>query len=145
METVELGRRIATPARTAWRIVGDFASDALTRGFVDRIEILGVGIGAERIYHVAAHLGGGSVRERLEELDDARMRLRYSMSDNGPLPWTLYQGDIRVIAAGAQACIVSVCTRFLPVGEDGTVLRRLSQGNIGMYFDNLERALTERA
>lgn len=141
METVELGRRIDAPARAAWRFVGDFGGDVLTRGYVDRVQVRGVGIGAERIYH----LRGSSVCERLEELDDTQMRMRYSMTDNGPLPWTLYEGEIRVIAAGPQACVVSIRTRFLPVGEDGAVLRNLSQGNIGMYFDNLARALIERS
>jgi Polyketide cyclase / dehydrase and lipid transport len=145
METVELGRRIAAPARAAWRFVGDFGGSILTRGYIDRVEVRGVGIGAERVYHLAAHLGGGSVCERLEELDDVRMRIRYSMPDNGPIPWTLYEGEIRVIAAGPQACMVSICTRFLPVGEDGAVLCNLSRGNIGMYFDNLAQALAEQA
>ena len=144
METVELGRRIAAPARAAWRFVGDFGGNVLTRGYVDRVEVRGVGVGAERTYHLASHLGGGSVSERLEDLDDAQMRIRYSMPDNGPLPWTLYEGEIRVIAAGPQACMVSIRTCFLPVGEDGAVLRNLSQGNIGMYLDNLARALASQ-
>lgn len=141
MEMVELGRRIDAPAREAWRIVGDFGGTVLTRGYVDRVEVRGTGIGAERIYHLAAHLGGSSVCERLEELDDAQMCIRYAMTDNGPVPWTQYQGEIRVIAAGPRACMVSIRTRFLPVGADGATLRNMSQRNIETYFDNLAQAL----
>jgi Polyketide cyclase / dehydrase and lipid transport len=141
METVELGRRIDAPARDAWRLVGDFGGNVLTRGYVERVEVRGLGIGAERIYHLAAHVGTGSVVERLDALDDAQMLIRYSMTDNGPVPWTEYGGEIRVIAAGPRACMVSIRTRFLPVGAEGAILRTMSQRNIEMYFDNLARAL----
>lgn len=141
MEMVELGQRFDAPAREAWHIVGNFGGDVLTRGYVDRVELRGTGIGAERIYHLARHIGSGSVTERLDELDNGLMRMRYSMTDNGPVPWTEYHGEIRVIAAGAAACMVSVRTWFLPVGEEGATLKAMSKSNIEAYFGNLTRAL----
>ncbi len=145
MEMVELGQRFDAPARETWRIVGDFGGDVLTRGYVARVEVRGQGIGAERIYHLEPQIGSGSVVERLDEHDDALMRMRYSMTDNGSLPWTEYRGEVRVIAAGPSASMVSLRTWFLPIGQDAATLKAMSKSNIEAYFANLARALESRA
>lgn len=142
MEVVEVGRRIKAGARDAWELVGDFAGSELTRGYVARVERRGHGVGSLRLYHLEPHVGTGVVTEMLEEQDDTRMILRYSMPDNGSLPWTQYSGCIRVQAAGDD-CVVLLRTQFIPIDFDGESLREMSRKNINDYFDNLVNALTK--
>ncbi len=143
MQTVEMAARIDAPADLAWSIVGDFGSSALTRGYVARVETRGHGIGALRVYHLASHLGGGHVIERLERLDNHDRVIEYSMVDNGPLQWAEYRGHISVGAAGPDACVVLVRTQFCPIDPDDADYAAMSRSNIGMYLDNVRAAVAE--
>jgi hypothetical protein len=142
MLSVEIVRRIEASADKAWALTGDFSGTVLTRGYVARVEATGRGIGALRTYHLDPAIGGGSVVERLVELDNAERVIAYDMVDYGPLPWGGYQGRIQVTPAGPDACIFVIRTQFLPIDpEKGDELRNLSHGNIEMYIANLEAAL----
>lgn len=142
MLSVEIARRIAAPADKAWEYIGDFSSDVLTRGYVARAETTGRGIGALRTYHLDPVLGGGSVVERLIELDNVERVMGYDMVDYGPLPWAGYCGRIQVVPAGPDACMFHIRTQFIPVDPDQSeMLRGLSRGNIEKYIANLKAAL----
>jgi hypothetical protein len=130
MQWVEVARRIEAPA------------EVLTRGYVDRVETEGAGIGARRTYHLDPAIGGGSVVERLLELNEHERVIAYDMVDYGPLPWADYGGRIKVTPAGPDACIFIIRTHFFPLDpERADELAGLSRGNIGMYIANLEAAV----
>jgi hypothetical protein len=142
MQWVEVARRIEAPAEAVWAYVGDFAGNVLTRGYVDRVETEGAGIGARRTYHLDPAIGGGSVVERLLELNEHERVIAYDMVDYGPLPWADYGGRIKVTPAGPDACIFIIRTHFFPLDpERADELAGLSRGNIGMYIANLEAAV----
>lgn len=142
MLSVEIARRIAAPAEKAWAFTGDFSGTVLTRGYVERVEASGQGIGALRTYHLDPAIGGGSVVERLVELDNAERVICYDMVDYGPLPWGNYRGRIQVTPAGPDACIFVIQAYFLPIDPaQAEELLSLSRGNIEMYIDNLKSAL----
>lgn len=141
MQTVEVAARIEAPADRAWAFVGDFGGDVLTQGYVERVEPRGHGVGAIRIYHLAAEIGGDRVIERLERLDDRDRVIEYSMVDNGPLLWAGYAGHIAVTPAGPDACIVHVRTRFLPIEPAAHDYAAMSRANIGKYIANLAEAV----
>lgn len=142
MQWVEVARRIEAPAEAVWAYVGDFAGNVLTRGYVDRVETEGAGIGARRTYHLDPAIGGGSVVERLLELNEHERVIAYDMVDYGPLPWADYGGRIKVTPAGPDACIFIIRTHFFPLDPDrADELAGLSRGNIGMYIANLEAAV----
>lgn len=139
---VEVARRIEAPTEKVWALAGDFGGTVLTRGYVDRVETSGEGIGALRTFHLDPAIGGGTVVERLIELDHAECVIAYDMVDYGPLPWADYGGRIKVTPAGAGACIFIIRTHFFPLDpEAGEELSKLSRGNIGMYLENLDAAL----
>lgn len=142
MEWVEIARRIEASADKVWRFAGDFAGNVLTRGYVARVETVGAGIGALRTYHLDPAIGGGSVVERLIELDEVNRVIAYDMVDYGPLPWADYGGRIKVTPAGPGACIFIIRTHFFPL-DPGCAgeLAALSRGNIEMYIANLKAAL----
>ncbi len=142
MQWVEVARRIEAPAEAVWAYVGDFAGNVLTRGYVDRVETEGAGVGARRTYHLDPAIGGGSVVERLLELNEHERVIAYDMVDYGPLPWADYGGRIKVTPAGPDACIFIIRTHFFPLDpERADELAGLSRGNIGMYIANLEAAV----
>lgn len=141
METVEMACRYAASADDVWRIVGDFGSDALIKGFVERVEVSGEGVGATRTYHLAKSIGEGYVVERLERLDNHDRVMEYSIVDYGPLPFTDYSGRISVKPAGQRACTVMLRTSFFPVDADAATCTALSRNNISIYFENLRQAL----
>lgn len=142
MLSVEIARRIEAPADKAWAFIGDFSGTVLTRGYVAGVEATGGEVGALRTYHLDPSIGGGSVVERLVELDNAERVICYDMVDYGPLPWGDYRGRIQVTPAGPDACIFVIRTHFVPIDPNqGDELRNLSRGNIEMYIANLEAAL----
>jgi len=142
MEIVEMAARIEAPADVVWSFSGNFGDKTLSRGYVERVEVTGSGVGALRTYHLREEIGKGHVVERLERLDERDRILEYSMVDNGPVPWTGYRGHISVTPAGADACMILIRTQFVPVGIDGAEVAALSRANIGRYFDNLRAAVS---
>lgn len=143
METVEMATRIEAPLEHVWKYCGNFGDTTLSRGYVERVEVSGSGVGATRTYHLHKDIGDGYVIERLERLDERDHVLEYAMVDNGPVPWTGYRGCIMVTPAGPQACMVMIRTSFIPVGVDGAEMAALSRSNISKYFDNLRAAVSE--
>ena len=143
METVVMATRIEAPLEYVWKFCGNFGDTTLSRGYVERVEVAGSGVGATRTYHLHKSIGDGYVIERLDRLDERDHVLEYSMVDNGPVPWTGYTGRITVTPAGPQACAVMIRTSFMPVGVDGAEMAALSRSNIAKYFDNLRVAAAE--
>ncbi len=139
MEHLEYARRIEAPADTVWKHVGDFGNPAIAEGFVDRVEIVGEGIGMERIFHLPDYLGGGSVRERLEDHDDQLRTCAYRLTDNGPLPWTGYYGRITVTPCGPEACAILAQIQFVPVTARPEECVAISMNNMKLFFENIEK------
>lgn len=142
MEYVTVACRIEAPADKVWAFVGDFTGEILTRGYAAGVEASGTGIGALRTYHLDPAIGGGSVIERLVELNAAERTIAYDMVDYGPIPWADYAGRIKVTPAGPDASIFIIRTQFHPLDPDQAgEMCALSRGNIGKYLDNLRGAL----
>lgn len=138
---IDIARRVEAPADTVWALVGAFGSDTLTRGYVEKVEVEGEGLGAVRTYHTVERLGGAAVRQRLDILDPVDRVIGYRMVDNGSVPWTDYAGVIRVTPCGPGACAVSMHLHYIPFGADEQTCRGLSHQNVDAYFANLNRAL----
>ena len=60
-------------------------------------------------------LGGGVVVEELVFMDEARCYYEYRLADNGPLPWTDYQGKILVTPCGPGACAIKFEADLTPL------------------------------
>ncbi len=141
MEHVEVARMIDASADEVWAIVGDFGNDRLTGGYVDRVEVRGEGVGAERIYHLVPGLGGGQVIERLEEYNKEDRSYQYRMTDNGPIGWTGYTGRITVTPAGLGRSAILFQINMTPITMRGEEAVGISLGNIGHYIENLKAEL----
>lgn len=145
MIRVERAIRIPVSADVAWYVLGDFALRDLKDGICDAVTVSGDGVGAIRTMTLAAAWGGGSVRERLEELDVADRYMRYRLVDSGPVPFADYEGSIRVTPAGPDACVAVMTSRFVPVEIDESTARGMSVSNIERALSNARAALAGSA
>lgn len=145
MVRVERAIRIPAPAALAWRVLGDFGLADLKDGICDTVTVAGDGVGALRTMTLAAAWGGGSVRERLEELDPGERYMRYRLVDSGPVPFADYEGSIRVTPAGPDACVAVMTSRFVPVEIDEPTARGMSVANIERALENARSAISRLA
>lgn len=145
MEHLEYAWKIDHPADAVWKMVGDFASRDIGKGFVDRVETEGQGIGMIRVFHLAAHLGGGAIKERLDDIDHVRRSYAYSISDYGDLPFAGYAGRITVTPCGPKACYLVAHIQMIPVTATAEECRLLSKNNMRMLKENIEQTLSKTA
>lgn len=141
---LEYAHRFEHSAEDVWSILGDFGNAEMAEGFVERVEVIGQGVGMERIFHLAPHLGGGSVRERLEAYDPVLRQMSYRITDNGPLPFTGYFGTLTVTPCGPRACALLVELRLVPVTARPEECQAISIGNMTMLYTNIDRILNDR-
>lgn len=143
MEFIEVARHIEAPADKVWYLVGTWDDTTLSQGYVDRVEVEGAGLGSIRNYYLPERLGGGVVRERLEGHDPVNRSYAYRMVDNGPLPWTGYEGRITVTPSGPDRAAILFEIRMTPIGVRGEEVVAISLDNINRYVASL-RAATEK-
>lgn len=94
MHIVTVTRHIAAPAQKVWRLAGDFGGlRAWSRAVVD-CTLEGDGVGCHRTITTA----GGAVRERLDALDPAAMRLAYTPVSGSSLPVTGLHATLQLFA-----------------------------------------------
>ena len=125
MVRIERAVRIAAPAATAWRVLGDFSAAEIAAGICTRIEVNGAGIGAVRTMYIAGTWGDGYtggaevyVKERLESYDEKERCMTYRLVDAGPLPFADYLGSARLVVRGTRALHRGHDVRFR-AGRDG--------------------------
>jgi hypothetical protein len=114
MAYAETAKRIEAPADRVWEIIsGDEMITLILSQYGEKAEFSGSGQGA--ILTTTLKDGKGTLRERIELLDDKERCLKYRVLDVGPFPYANYNGEIRVTPCGPGACNVSFQTNFVPV------------------------------
>jgi hypothetical protein len=119
--------RIPAPADAVWALVGNVGDETIGKGLVERIEVLGEGVGALRLLHLP---GGTVLRERIEDYNEADRYYVYRVIDAGPFNFTNYLALARVTSAGPDACILSWNTEAQAVSGFEDEVRAMLQGNI---------------
>lgn len=145
MVRVERAIRIPVNAEVAWQVLGDFSLRHLSAGICESVTVDGTGVGMVRTMTLVPAWGGGSVRERLEELDAVERYMRYRLVDCGPVPFADYEGSVRVTPAGPDACVAVMTSRFVPVELDDDTARAMSAANIERALANARSAATALA
>ena len=100
---------IAVPAEKLWALVRDFGNVPWIPGG-DEARVEGEGVGMIRI------LAGGAVREQLESLDEANLRIGYTILEGLPVPATDYHATMTVTSTGADGCELDWTCRYEPSG-----------------------------
>ncbi|MFV0257420.1 MAG: SRPBCC family protein [Acidimicrobiales bacterium] len=121
-EVTRVGR-YTVGADRLWALVSDFGGIADILDGVASCSLDGEGVGAIR----SIPAGGGTVRERLDELDPDAHRLTYSIVD-GPMPFVDYSATMAITEDGKDACTLTWTGSFQPDGIPADKAERLAGG-----------------
>ncbi len=127
--------RIPVSADRVWALVGNVGDVTLAKAFVDKIELVGSGVGAVRQLHLP---GGAVICERIEEYNAAERYYVYRVIDQGPTNFTHHLALTQVVPAGRDACILSWITTAQPVGGHCEEVRAQLQGNIDFVLKGVQ-------
>jgi len=136
MATARVTKQLDVPADAAWALVADFGNCDWIPGANAKIE--GDGVGMVRVM-------AGTVRERLEEVDESTRTLRYSIADDGvPFPAKGYRATVRVDDAPGGGTRIDWSCSFEPVGASAEETRAKIEAMYGMLISWLDGALAGR-
>lgn len=93
MIEIEVRRTVPAPADDVWSALRSFEGIENWLPLIDRSEVRGEGAGATR---VCTMKDGGQLRERLEEVDDDRRSLTYTIEE-APMPVEDYRSTMQVV------------------------------------------------
>jgi hypothetical protein len=136
MTKVNLSTKLGVPAKQVWDLIGKFSALPDWHPAVERSEIEEEegGQGMIRRLHL---LGGGTIVERLEQLDEAEHLYKYEILDS-PLPVANYHATLRVRDTDA-GCEVEWSTEFEPEGASEESAAAIIQGIFDAGLENLKK------
>lgn len=115
MANVELGMRVEAPVDRVWEFLcGPELGDLITSLYAEKAEFEETDKGL--VVTTTLKDGGAVIRERINSLDNENKTMTYQVLDYGNLPYTNYQGEMRVMPAGEHACHLSFQCTYIPVG-----------------------------
>lgn len=135
MAKVKMATKLAASADMLWKAIGGFDALPAWHPAVEKSDSDGQIKGSVRTLKL---VGGGTVIERLEHINDVERVYRYSIIDS-PLPVANYAAEIRVIDNGDGTSTVEWSSDFEPAkgAEDDAV--KVIQGIYQAGFDNLKK------
>lgn len=137
MTNVSMKTNLNVPADKVWEMIGRFNALPDWHPAVESSELEDDGQ-SRRLTLV----GGGSILERLEKLDDDGQHYRYSIVES-PLPVGNYTADLRVKpSADGTSCTVEWSSDFNPVGASVEEASKAIQGVYQAGLDNLQKLFT---
>ncbi len=128
--------RLPVAADAVWALIGNVGDETIGKGLVEKIEVIGEGVGALRLLYLP---GGAVLRERIEAYSDADRYYVYRVVDSGPFDFTNYLAMARVTPAGPDACILSWNTLADAVSGTEDAVRAMLQANIDHICDVLAK------
>ena len=136
MAKVSMSVDLGVSADQVWDLIGGFNALPDWHPAVEKSEIEGEGTGSIRTLHL---VGGGTITERLEQLDDAGKVYNYSIISS-PLPVANYNATIRLREAeDGKGCTVEWESDFQAAGAPENDAVAAIQGVYQAGFDNLKK------
>lgn len=136
MARVEMHLTLPAAAEAVWARIGGFGTLHEWHPAIEKTEMEGTGIGAQRNLFLA---GGGNVVERLDAEDAAAHTYTYSILES-PLPVAHYQATLQVKAEGADRCTVKWWSTFEPAGAAEADAVAVITGVYQAGFDGMQEA-----
>lgn len=136
MAKVNSTTELPVSAKTVWAVIGNFNALPDWHPAVAKSELKKQEGGTLRTLSL---VGGGTIEEKLERIDDKERRYTYSIV-SGPLPVNNYTSTLKVREAGdGTGCTVEWSSEFEPKGApEGDAVAAIS----GIYeagFENLKK------
>ena len=135
MTKVSMSLDLGVSADKVWDLIGGFNALPEWHPAVEKSEIEGEGKGSVRTLHLA---GGGTITERLEQLDDEGRHYSYSILSS-PLPVANYNSTLRLKEKPEGGCTVEWESDFQPAGAPEADAMQVIQGVYQAGFDNLKK------
>ncbi len=134
MTKVSMSLNLGVSADKVWDLIGGFNALPDWHPAIEKSEIEGEGKGSVRTLHLA---GGGTITERLEQLDDDGKHYSYAILSS-PLPVADYHSTIRLQDDG-DGCKVVWESEFQPAGAPEGDAIDVIRGIYQAGFDNLKK------
>ena len=134
MAKVNMTTELGVPAQAVWSVIGGFNALPDWHPAIEHSELDEEG-GAK--IRTLSLVGGGTIVERLEQVDDSERAYTYSIL-SGPIPVADYVATIRVREAG-QGCTIEWSSEFTPSGAPESDAVAAVRGVYETGFENLRK------
>ena len=135
MTKVSMSTKLPVSPDEVWELIGGFNALPDWHPAVTSSEIKGKGKGSVRTLSLA---GGGSIVEKLEQLDEKGRTYSYSILSS-PLPVANYTGTIHIEEDKDGKAKVTWESEFEPMGAPEGDAMEVIQGIYQSGFDNLQK------
>ena len=135
MAKVSSSTELPVPAKTVWDVIGNFNALPDWHPAVAKSEIKKEGGSTLRQLSL---VGGGSIEEKLEQIDDKERLYTYSILA-GPLPVSNYTATLRVRDGGGKGCTVEWSSEFDAKGAPENAAMEAISGIYEAGFENLKK------
>jgi hypothetical protein len=136
MAKVSMSTELPVPAETVWNVLGSFNAMPDWHPAVEKSEQKKEGGATVRVLHL---VGGGTIEERLENIDESERCYTYSIV-SGPLPVANYTATLRVRQnEGGGSCTVDWSSDFQASGAPENEAIKAISGIYEAGFENLKR------
>lgn len=134
MAKVNMSTKLNVSPDELWKTIGGFNALADWHPAVEKSELEEGG----QVRKLSL-LGGGTIVERLQKMDDTGRLYRYSI-ESAPLPVANYVSEIRVKESeGGKGCEVEWSSEFEPSGASATDAQNAISGIYEAGFENLKK------
>ncbi len=142
MASVDYSRDLNFSAEKVWAVLEDFGNMDWSGG-IERVELIGEGVGMTRRLHIT---GMDPIDEVLESMDSATMSFSYSIPVGLPLPVTGYVASARIEPLGDQQCRALYNCQCEPTDPNlsDADLEAMVHGTYSMLLDMVEAYLTDK-
>ena len=134
MAKVNMTTQLGVPAQAVWSVIGGFNALPDWHPAIEKSQLDEEG-GAK--IRTLSLVGGGTIVERLEQVDDSERAYTYSIL-SGPIPVADYVATIRVREAG-QGCTIEWSSEFTPSGAPEGDAVAAVRGIYEAGFENLRK------
>jgi hypothetical protein len=132
-------KKLNVPADVVWDAIRKIGGLDVWFPFIETCRVEGDGPGALRYMEIAE--GGGQIKDTIEEIDDANMRLVY-LRPVSPFPVSYYQGTVEVFKSYDGLGIVVWTIDFESKPEDAASVAELVHGAISAGIEGMEKDLS---
>lgn len=131
-------KKLNAPADVVWGAIRKIGRLDVWFPFIETCRVEGEGPGALRYMTVAE--GGGEIKDTIEEIDDANMRLVY-LRPLSPFPVTYYKGTVEVFKSYDGLGVVVWTIDFESQPENAASVADIVRSAISAGIDGMEKDL----
>ncbi len=130
-------KKLNVSADTVWKAIRQIGGLDIWFPIIETCQVEGEGVGALRYMTI---MDGGDIKDTIEEIDDANMRLVY-LRPISPFPVTYYKGTVEVFKSYDGLGVIVWTIDFESTPENSASVAELVKGAITDGIDGMEKDL----